>query len=179
MIDNRPRTLLIRHFPDLAPTDLWPVEFMASVKDLKIYGIYEDVEWKISCVGCHTMVIKGNPVLGLKKYLVTADDKILSETDIDNLISEFTGKAEAIYRVIRKKNMEELKQMVMLQECYQLKKLFDAAKIDWRPTLEMTGRIKNKPLAADLLPLGKLMTDPEEYKEVFGINQFEKEVLGD
>lgn len=172
-------SLLIRHFPNLTPKELWPEQFLASVSDLKIYALYQDIEWEIAYVGCHTIAKNGNPVEGLKKFTVISDGKVLKEKQIAALIEELAEKAETIYRKIRTMNFEELKQMVMLQECFQMKKMFDAADIDWRPTQEMVDRVKDKPLLTGILPLGTLMTDLEEYKEIFGINLFAREVLGD
>lgn len=172
-------TLLLRHFPDLQPEDLWPREFLGSVKELKLYGWYEGVDWKIACVGCHTLVNGGNPINGLLKYAVAADGNFLAEEAIGGLVQEFATKAEAIYRQIRSMDFEQLKEKVMLQECYQLKKIFDAAELDWRPSGEMTARIAAQPLLTGLLPRGVLMTDVESYKDIFGIRQFAKEVLGE
>jgi len=171
------QTLLIRDFPDLQPEDLWDKNFLAKIKSLKIYGLYKDVEWQINCVGCHTTVKNGSPITGLKKYAVVADGKYLTESGIDELIKELSDKAEKIYQEIRKKGFEELKTLVMLQECYQLKKFMSAAGLDWRPTNEMSERIINKPLLTGILPHGKIMTNVEEYKEIFGLRRFAKEVL--
>jgi hypothetical protein len=176
---NQPYSLLVRHFPNLAPKELWPEEFLASVKDLKIYALYQDVEWEISYVGCHTVPKRGNPVEGLKKFVVVADGKILTQENIARLMGELSAKAEGVYKKIRTMDFEELKQMVMLQECYQFKKMFDAANVDWHPTEEMVEQIKNKPLLTGILPQNTLMTDLEEYKEIFGVNLFAHEVLGE
>lgn len=172
-------TLLIRHFPNLAPKELWPQNFLASITDLKIFALYQNVEWEIACVGCHTIAKSGNPVEGLKKYAILADGKPLTMDQVNKIITELSQKAEAIYKQIRTLDMEQLKQLVMLQECYQLNKLFAAAKMDWRPTEEMTERIKNKPLLTGVVPLGTLMTDLEFYKKEFGLNKFAEEVLGE
>lgn len=171
------KTLLIRHFPNLRPKELWPEQFLSSVKELQIYGLYENVDWKIGCVGCHTIVTKGSPITGLKKYHVIADGVALSAEKIDELINELSNKAEGVYREIRKKNFEELKKMVVLQECFQLKKLFDAAGLDWKPTPKMIARVKNKPLLTGLIPHGVMMSSLEEYRKAFGIDVFAKEVL--
>lgn len=170
--------LLITHFPDLQTPELWGKPYRASVKEIIIYRLYKNVHWKLSGVGCHTTLLSGDPILGLTKYLVKADDNVLTEESVAALINELAAKAELIYREIRNKNFEELKAMVMLQECYQLKKLFDAAKIDWRPTDEMKQRVKNKPLLTGLIPHGKMVTSIKEYEKMFGINIFAREVFG-
>lgn len=171
-------TLLIRHFPDLQPLDLWPENFVAPIKNLFIYSWYENVSWEISFVGCHTLLKNGDPITGMRKFAVVADGRFLSVEEISILINSLGQKAEVLYKEIRTKDMEKIKNMVLLQEHYQLKKLFDASKLDWKPTEEIYARVKNKPLLTNLLPRGKILVDMEEYKEEFGIRYFAKEVLG-
>ena len=171
--------LLIRHFPDLSPQELWPKKYLSSIKELVIYTLYQNVEWKIVSVGCHTLCKSGKPVKGMKKFVIVADNKSLSITAADKLITEFSGKAEAIYREIRKANLEDIKLKVQLQECYQFKKMFDAAHKNWKPTEEMIRRIKNKPLLKGILPHGKMMKNINEYIEIFGIRRFANEILSE
>lgn len=172
-------TMLIRHFPDLRPHELWSEQHLASVRELMVYGLYQDVEWEIAYVGCHTIPKNGNPIQGLKKYVVVADGRVLSQEEVNALVEELSRKAETIYREIRTLSFEDLKQKVLLQECYQLKKLFDAAGMDWRPTEEMRSRVIDKPLLEGVLPKGVMMTDQAVFEEVFGIRLFEREVLGE
>lgn len=178
-INNSEHSFLIRHFPNLSPKELWQKEYLASTKEIIIYAAYQGVEWEISGVGCHTISKSGTPVQGMRKFAVTADGKYLSVEQIHNLINEISQKAEIIYREIRKTDFEQLKSKVMLQECYQLKKMFDAAGIDWQPTEEMRKRIIGKALLDGILPRGKMMTDIDEYKKLFGITRFAQEVLGE
>lgn len=173
------RTLLVRHFPDLTPTELWSVQYHAPYKDVSIMTMYEDVRWKIGCVGCHTILEKGNPITGLRKWAVIADGHVLDATDIETLTRHIAERAENLYRVIRMRSFEETKRMVLLQECYQMKKLFDAAGIDWRPTVEMYARIDGKPLLTGLVPHGSMMMSVEEYAREFGFHEFSQEVLGE
>jgi hypothetical protein len=107
-----------------------------------------------------------------------ADGKVLSQDEIVLLTQELSQKAEALYREIRGLSFEDLKQLVMMQECYQLRRLFDAVGMDWRPTGEMKERVVNQPLLEGLLPRGVMMTDVEAFKQTFGIEGFEREVLG-
>lgn len=173
------QSLLIRHFPDLNPTDLWNQQYLSSKKEIMIFGIYEGVHWEINYVGCHTITTKGSPVVDLKKYVVLVDGQHLQPEQTDIIIEELSQKAEAIYKVIRQKNFEELKPMVMLQESFQLKKMFDKANIDWKPTPEMEKRIAGQPLLKGVLPLGTMATSLEEYVDLFNIRYFAKEVLGE
>jgi hypothetical protein len=169
--------LLIRSFPDLSPGPLWDSELLPSQKTVTIYGLYEGVEWQINGVGCHTTILKGSPVTGLKKYAVIGDGKSLGLEEINLLVAELSEKAEDIYKKIGTKNFEDLKNMVMWQECYQLNKLYDAAGVDWRPTQEMLDRIKNKPLTEGAVPHGIMVSTLEQYKNLYNIRYFAKEVL--
>lgn len=169
--------LLIRHFPNLCPKELWPDKYLTSVKEISIYALYQDVEWVIPFVGCHASPLSGSIVQGLKKYFVMVDGVLVNDEKVNNLISEFAQKAEALYKDIKKLSFEELKIMVMNQECYQLKKLFDSAGVDWKPTEEMLNRIRDKQLLTGILPHGIMMTDINEYEEIFGIKLFDQEVL--
>ncbi len=170
-------TLLIRNFPDLRPQSLWPNEFLSPYKSVQIFQLYQDVEWLIACVGCHTMLKSGDPITGLKHFCVVADGQVLNVAEIKSLIMQLAEKAENIYSEIRKKNFEELKQMVMLQECYQLKNLFDAAALEWQPSEEMVKATSGKLLQTGILPQNVMMTDIEEYKKAFRLLEFETEVL--
>ncbi len=176
--DEKVYSMLVRHFPNLSPSELWPESYGASIKELTIYGLYQDVDWKISCVGCHTIPTQGSPVQGLRKYAVVGDGRVLSVKEVEELIQELSQKAESIYREIKKLSFEDLKQKVMLQECYQLMKLFEMGKMDWQPTQDMKDRVIGTSLMTGLLPHGVMMTDQKVYEEVFGIKEFAKEVLG-
>ena len=170
-------TLLIRHFPNLQVNELWPAPYLASVKELKMCALYQNVTWEIGCVGCHTIVKSGRPAEGLKQYAIIADGKPLSGQAVLLLINELAAKAESIYRVIRQKDFEALKLMVIRQMNFELNKLFTAAGIDWQPTPEMIAAIKNKPLATGVVPHGTLMNTLRQYKEAFGVNFFKEKVL--
>lgn len=174
---NATETLLVRHFPDLQPLDLWSENFVAPIKDLFIYSWYENVEWEISFVGCHTLIKNGDQITGMRKFAVVADGHFLTVEEIVLLVEVLAQKAETLYKEIRTKNIEAIKKLVLRQEHYQLKKMFDAADLNWDVTKEMYDRINDKLLLNNLFPRGKTLIDIEEYKEDFGIKYFSKEVL--
>lgn len=176
-LEGKPYTLLIRHFPNLRPTGLWDSSLLPSIDEIKLYTLYENVEWKVAFVGCHVVPTKGTPVQGLRKAILIMDGKMCSMTEMESLIAPLATVGEILYHSVRKMDFEETKQKVLEQECYQQKWLMDYAGIDWKPTSEMIKRIQNKPIPQNMFPLGKIMSDFEEYKEVFGMNTFKKEVL--
>jgi hypothetical protein len=168
---------LIRHFPNLQPIELWAKNSLPIFKEITIYASYKDVEWKISYVGCHTTSTGQSPVLGMRKFCVYADKKPLDEVEISKLVLMLSEKATDMYKKIKKFDFESLKYLVMKQECYQLKKMFDKARVNWQPTNEMLARIKNKKLLKDVFPHGKMIKNITEFEKIFGINVFNEEVL--
>jgi len=113
----------------------------------------------------------------MKRFAIYADGEFLQTEEISNLVDEFSVKATEIYKQIRKMDFENLKLLVMKQECYQLKGLFDKAGFDWQPTDGMMARIKNKPLLKGIFPRGKFIETTEEFEKIFGIDEFEREIL--
>jgi len=174
---NSDYTLLIRHFTNLKPSELWPARYMSSVDDIKIYSLYQNIHWEIKAVGCHTISSKGSPVESLKKHSIVVDGRQIGNKKRDKLIEELSHKARDIYRQIKKMNIEQIKYKVLLQECYQLKKLFDAAQMSWKPTNEIIKRVKNKPIPTNFLPHGVVIKNVKDYEKIFGIDTFYKEVL--
>jgi hypothetical protein len=172
-------TLLIRHFKNLQPQELWPKKYLALMKDIKIYTLYQNVEWEIVSLGCHTILKKGSAVQNLKNYLILIDGQEVDIEILQKIITDFANKAESIYKDIRKMNLEEIKDKALRQESYQFKKLFETANLDWQPTAEMVARVKNKCLLKNIFPYGKMISNVEEFNEVFGINEFAKNVLGE
>ncbi len=168
--------MVIRHFPNLAPIEIWEKELLTPIKDLQIYQFYQNVTWEFAFLGCHTVLKKGDPIQNLTHFAVKINGNFIHPSTLIPIIQELAGKAEQIYANIRKKNPDEIKRMVMLQECFQLQKLFTAAYLNWLPTPEMYERIQ-QPLRTGILPFGKIMTSVEEYQELFHLNWFEKNIL--
>ena len=175
-LPNENYQLIIRHFPDLAPNELWADKFLTPIKDLKIYQFYTNTEWELAFLGCHTVLKSGNPITGLSYFAVSVNGHFVKPEALPPIINELSEKAVEIYKEIRGKNFEQLKEMVIFQECYQLKKMFEAAYMNWQPTEKMLSLTKDKPLTSGLLPFGKLMTSQEEYEELFHLNKFNEEI---
>ena len=170
-------TSLIRHFQHLRPTELWATEFLPSITELKIFSLYQNIDWVIQFFGCHTVSTGESPTKAMKQFAVYADGRQLNQDDIAMLIDELSQKATDIYRHIRQMDFESLKLLVMRQECYQFKMLCDAAGADWQPTAEMVARIENQPLLTGLFPTETFIETAESFNEIFGIKKFANEVL--
>lgn len=171
-------TLLIRHFPDMQPRELWPVSVMPKCKEIVIYSLYQEVEWEIAALGCHTVTKSGNPVEGMRYHAVMIDGQAVSNERLDNLIAQLAEKAEKVYRKIRTLDDVSLKQKVMLQECYPLKNMLKQAGIEWRPTSDMLHACR-QPLKSNFIPCDELIDSIERYEELLGLRVFAEEVLGE
>lgn len=175
---NEKRTFLIRDFPDLSPTALWEKKLLPNITSLKIYSTYtQETEWFIRSVGCHTMSTGESPVRSMREWAVEADGVFLKKEDVKILIDVLSKKAELIYKKIRGKDFEMLKQMALEQELYQTHRLMQAAGMNAKPSKEMLGRIQGKELMTNLFPLDELMETQEQFQKVFGINSFKEKVL--
>lgn len=172
-LNGKKHSLIIRHFPDLRP-NIWPEKYLPGEHEILLYALYENLEWDVKFVGCHA-VPKGSPVQAMRKTALMVDGK--SVDDFSMITDEFIQKATLVYQHLQKMSFEKLKVRVMQQECYQFKKILEAAGMDWQPTQEMLDRVKGKPLLKDIFPKGKLITTVEEFEKVFFVQKFAKEVL--
>jgi hypothetical protein len=170
---------LVRHFLHLRPVELWPEEFLPSIQELKIFSLYQEIEWKIYFFGCHTISSGKSPVEAMKRAVLFTDGRPVAPEDTHLLIEEFAQKATNLYKKIKQMDFEDLKLLIMRQECYQFKALFDVAGVDWQPTNDMIMRIKNKPLLKGIFPQETFIDSEEKFSEIFGIDKFSKEVLGE
>lgn len=176
--EGKKYSLLIRHFTDMRPTELWPEKDLPKEKEIFLYTLYEGIEWEVKYVGCHMTPINGSPVLGMRKSALAVDGKAVPQEALTSLTADYGQRAVAIYKKVRQMSFEELKVLILRQECYQFKKLFERAEMDWQPTMEMLERIRDKPLLEDIFPRGTMINTVKEFEEIFGVKVFKREVLG-
>ena len=93
--------------------------------------------------------------------------------DIKELKNYFLELASNHYINVKKLNLEEQKQKVLLQECYQFNKFFESVDLDWRPTKEMKERIVKKELLSGLYPNGELINF-KNYLKYFGVEYLKR-----
>lgn len=167
-------SLLVKYFPNLNPHDLgWPEEFLPAIKQVYLYLFYAGTQWEIKGVGCHTNILSGNPIDDLRKFAVVADGKTLSKESIESLTKEMLKKSQDLYIHIIDSGFEEQKKQALFQECFQFKKIFDHAGIDWRPTQEMIDRMKGK----EIFPTPGVIKNIEEYRVKLGVEKFKDEIV--
>lgn len=173
-VEGENLTLLIKHFPELNPKELnWSAEYLPNVKELFLYLLYKDMEWEIKGVGCHTNIISGNPIDDLVHYAVYADGKPLGKDQIQQLTNELLKKSQDLYISIIDSGFEEQKKQALFQECYQFKKIFDKADIEWRPDNEMIERVKG----IQILPTPGVIQSLEEYRKFLKLDEFKAEIV--
>lgn len=172
-IFSRRATLLIKDFPNLKPIELWPEISGFNYRKITLYTIYQEIECKIGYVGCH-IVTSSNLAENLLKYAVVVDGKVKNQPkEILKLKEYFLNLASKHFLRVKKLNFEELKQKVLLQECYQLHEFFDFLLMPWQPTEEMKKAVKNRPLLSGEYPRGRIISY-KEYCQYFGVNKLKE-----
>ncbi|OGE31005.1 hypothetical protein A2631_04970 [Candidatus Daviesbacteria bacterium RIFCSPHIGHO2_01_FULL_44_29] len=173
-IDGQEYALLVKNFPDLNPLALsWPQQFLPKIKQVYMYLLYAGTKWEIKGVGCHTNLLSGNPIDDLRKVAVVADGEILDQKEIEALTKETLLKSQDLYIHIIDSGFEEQKKQALFQECFQFKKLFDKAGIDWKPSQEMIARVAGK----EIIPTPGVIQDMTEYRQKLGVDRFKEEVV--
>lgn len=173
-LDGKEYTLLIKHFPYLNPPDLnWPKDFLPDTKEVYLYLLYEGMEWEIKGVGCHTNIISGNPINDLKRYAVIADGKALTKEEIETLTKQLLKKSQDLYISIIDSGFEEQKKQAIFQECFQFQKVFKQAGLDWKPSTEMIGRVKDK----QIITTPGIIENIEQYRKFLKLDSFKEETV--
>lgn len=166
------KTLIIRHFPNLQTKELWEIN-KNPIKELMIYQLYSPIDIRIPLLGCH-IITRGNPVEQLTDFAVYADGKLVNDIkDLQEITKNLIINTEIVYTVVKSMDIESLKRKVILQENYQLKDLFELAKIDWEPSQEMYKRVKNKAIPKGFITTDRTMTF-KEFEQQFGINKIKE-----
>lgn len=156
-------TMLIREFIDLQPTELWGK--VCKFGKVRVYCVYLDLDARIEFVGCH-MTFDKNPVTQLTHYAAEIDGKQMPEKELNLVSNYFLKLAQEFFIEINKLSFEEKKAKYFLQEAYQLKKLCELLKVDWK-TLDFNEHAREKPLLK--MPFEYKLSF-EDYCEKFGIN---------
>ncbi|KKQ62232.1 MAG: hypothetical protein US81_C0001G0023 [Parcubacteria group bacterium GW2011_GWE2_38_18] len=168
--------LLIRHFPNLRPAEIWEEEGEVQIlkhKEIKIYTIYKGIDCRINWLGCHPTFDK-SLTDSLVTYAVEVDGRFIERVeDLTSLKEYYLNNAASHYKKVKRMKFEELKTKALWQECYQLNELFNSINMDWRPDKQMIERVKNKRLLKNLYPLGE-MIDYKTYCDKFGIRELKE-----
>lgn len=144
--------LILRHFTNIKPVELWPNTKDYRYSDVKIYLIYQDIDYEVRFIGMHA-TSKGDLIRGLRKYVVEVDGKWQNNLrDIDNLTEYFSCLAVEQSKILEGLNLEEIKVKGLEWVGYQFKGMFELAGMDWRPTQDMLEKVKGVQVATRMEP---------------------------
>ncbi|MFQ5621609.1 MAG: hypothetical protein ACE5FT_07280 [Candidatus Nanoarchaeia archaeon] len=135
-------TLLLKQATETCPVQLWP-DFAFSYKDIKIYQVYEDVQFSCEIIGMHSLY-EGDIINGLRKYAVEVDGKFINIEEVKKLAEEIAIIATKQALRYEDMNQEEVVQKTLEWNCYQFYVFFILAGMDWIPTKEMLDAVKGK-----------------------------------
>ncbi len=139
--------LVIRHFGDLKPVDLWASAQELPCKSMDIYTVYKDVQFTCDAISCHS-IFKGDVLEGLVDFAVNVDGKFVdSFAEMEALKDKLMHHSVRQWQELTSLNFEQTKRKGLLQRCFVFKKVFEKAGMDWRPTKGMREAVRNKPFA--------------------------------
>lgn len=158
--------LIIRSFPDLSPTLLWPRRKFLHTS-INIYTIYKNIHSESTFVPCQ-MLYRENLHEHLTHFAVEIDGKFVTElADLEAIRKPLLKMASELYADYLSLGFEKQKRFWLYQFGYQLKKLFDLAGMDWRPSGEIIKRVRDR----NLIPTIKSYNIPRaEFYKKFGVN---------
>jgi len=166
--------LVIRHFPNLKPWQVWPWTKNLKHKEINIYTVYKNIKFEMDFVGVHT-IYKGNLAKNLVSYALEVDGEFKNSLKEIKKISQYYLKlAEKQQNKMETLNFESIKQKILEQEYFQLKDFFKLVGQNDKPSLEIKKRVKNKKLIKNLYPLETYKLSNREISEKFGINFLKK-----
>lgn len=143
------RSLVIKHFGDNRPS-IWPVN--TSCKSVTLYSVYENVKFTCDAVSCHSQY-EGDPIAGLKQYLVEIDGKTVNDPEqLEKLSEEIAELSAEQWQRLVGLDRETLKQQGLLMRCYTFKDLFELVGMSWEPDEAMKEAVKGKPWAIFKMP---------------------------
>jgi len=166
--------LLIRHFPQLNPGELWPSLAGARPSSVIIYSIYREIKLRMRFVTTH-LITKDNYQDKLTGYSVIINNK--QELNSDKLVSlaaEIAERTARIYLEQKKLNFEQTKIKFLSQQGYELKGLFDLVGLDWRPDHKLLSRVRNKKLKSGGIIKISFPADQKEYEDYVGVSYLKK-----
>ncbi len=164
---------VVRDFPNMRPHELWPERNRwLPVQEVRIYGMYKKVHMEMKFVGCH-MISSRSLSESLKAWAVEADGRFLDRRDVQELTREAFALSKNHYEHVRSLSLERVKEKAVLQECFQLHRLFSWAGVPWQPIPEMFERIRGKEILQGKFTHGKILSF-EEYCREFGIEYLKR-----
>jgi phosphohistidine swiveling domain-containing protein len=157
--------LVIRHFPDLKPLDVWPEFTKGPAKSLRIYSIYQNVSFQTDLFTCHG-VFTGDTRNGLVKWALELDGKFISDPKKVEKISNQLGElSKNQWEKLTSQDFETIKQTGLWVRCYTHKPIMDKLGLDWKPTPAMQNAVKGKKFATNTF--WKIPKEKEAHRTYF------------
>jgi hypothetical protein len=136
--------LLIKHITDTDPVELWPGLDKVKYKDIKIYQIFKNINFKCEFIGMHS-IYEGNITENLDSYMMFVDGELITNVEKIKEISDYVAiKATEQSKVYKDMSKEDLIRKTLEWYCYIFFEFFKLAGMDWRPTEEMINALKDK-----------------------------------
>ena len=156
--------LLVKDFPDLKHTELWPQTHSFSIGTLKIFQILQGVSFSCDWIGMHSRY-EGDLINGLRASAVMANGQFVSSPEeIKKVRGALEHAAVEHSSVYEKMSIDEWIIKTLEWECFQFINFFKLAGMDWKPTKEMLENTKGKPV-----PLGVSVDSFPPFEE-YGTN---------
>jgi phosphohistidine swiveling domain-containing protein len=163
------KIILIRNYPDLAPSHLFGELKKSQFRNKQIISVYKNAKIKMRYLSSH-LISSDNYQNNLRAYRVLANGQ---EIDDLSLLEDYTKKIGQnviyFYKKIKNKTDFEIKKLFLYQQGYELKWLFDLAGLDWRPSDKKIERIR-KNIIPKNIPKNKKIFSLKEYENYAGIN---------
>lgn len=170
------KNLLIKVYPDLCPSELWPNLSNFKIKNIEIIGLYSVNNIKMRFATTH-LITQQNYQDGLEKYYLSVNKKTVTDTlNIEKIIEDIALKTTQIYLKTKKLNFEESKIKFLEQQGYELKRLFELVGINWRPDKKMIRKVKNQKFKKGIIKIS-YPKNQKEYEDYIGVTYLRKVYL--
>jgi len=171
---NAEEQLVIRHFPNLNPKELWPSLAGIKLSNIVVCSIYKNIRLKMRFTTTH-LITKDNYQDKLAKYLIFINDKpMLNSNKLFALTTKIAERTAQIYQEQKKLNFERTKIKFLTQQAYELKGLFDLAGLNWRPGQELLNKVRNKKLKSGGIIKMSYPANKKEYEDYVGVSYLKK-----
>lgn len=136
--------LIIKHFPKIRPVEIWPEIKKLKYSDVKIFQVFKNVKFKCELIGMHS-IYEGDIINNLVAYFVTIDGVPQNSIEKIKELSDYFAKMATEQSIVYDKlSKEERKIKILEWYSYQFVDFFKLAGMNWKPTKEMLGAVKDK-----------------------------------
>ena len=152
------KILVIKQFQNLKPIEVWEEIKDFPYQKVKIYCLYENVEFAINNVS--QPYFKGDVINGLKQFALEINGELVEDLETIKEAKEKIGlKAGEMWDTLTNLDFEEAKVKYLEQRSFGFINLCRKLGLYWKPTAEMLAAVKDKQLNKNFWPR---FNDPEE-----------------